>query len=499
MISGLFGKKPAGESGDAGGPAGPVFQPDKAEKFFAHARVAQEAEKYEYAMGLWLRGLQLDPRMLPGVEGYVQSASHFLQSPEGKKRVSKETRNVVSGSGDVNKFLAALYEWSMSVDDKSGAASWAIKAAEAVAKIGAGDVSKWVAEAAYAAVRKDPKQRKDSFVRLMKAADIMGFPDIAVNSGEDARRIDPSDGQLANEVKMLAAKATMAKGGYERTGQEGGFRANIRDASKQQALEESTRISKTEDVKDREVVRTEAEFNLRPEDLPTLGKLVEALRSRGKPEDEERAHTLLLQAYERTKIYKLRQDAGEIRMRQTRRRVSEAKRMLDTAPDDPIAQSVYETERNGLLELEVQELKNNVENYPTDLRWRYELGKRFFDLGNFEEAIGQFQEAQNDPRVRGRVLHMLGQSFLRCDLAEESIETFRRAMEMTDMTPDDLRDVRYDLCCALQIVGENRRDLAAAEEAEKIASQILIQSIGYKDIKMRREALKKLVSELRAK
>ena len=42
-------------------------------------------------------------------------------------------------------------------------------------------------------------------------------------------------------------------------------------------------------------------------------------------------------------------------------------------------------------------------------------------------------------------------------------------------------------------------DLAAAEEAEKIASQILIQAIGYKDIKARRDALKKLVAELRAK
>lgn len=94
---------------------------------------------------------------------------------------------------------------------------------------------------------------------------------------------------------------------------------------------------------------------------------------------------------------------------------------------------------------------------------------------------------------------MLGLSFFKCDLAEEAIETFRRALEGADMTPEDQREVKYDLCCALQVVGETRRDLAAAEEAEKIASQILIQSIGYKDIKARREVLKKLVADLRAK
>lgn len=498
MISGIFGKKPPADGGgDNGG--GPNFQPDKAEKFFVHARVAQESERYEYAMGLWLRGLQQDPRMVSGVEGYVKSATDFLNSPEGARRVSKDTRNAVSGGGDINKFLSALYEWSMAVDDRTSAASWAVRATEAVAKLGAGDVAKWVAEAAYATCRKDPKPKKDNYVRLMKSADIMGLAEIAVNSGEEARRIDPSDGQLGNEVKMLAAKATMQKGGYEKTGQEGGFRQNIRDSSKQQALDEASRIGKTDDMKDRVLANVEAEFALRPEDLPTLGRLVTALKERGKPADEERAHQLLMAAYERSKIYKLRQDAGEIRIKQARRRVSEARRMLESAPDDPIAQSVHETERHALLELEVSELRQNVENYPTDLRWRYELGRRYFDLGNYEEAIGQFQEAQSDPRVKGKVLHMLGQAFLKCDLAEESIETFRRALESGDMTPEEQRDIRYDLCCAMQVVGETRRDLAMAEEAEKIASQILIQSIGYKDIKARRDALKKLVADLRAK
>ncbi len=496
MISGLFGKKPPGDNGDGGGPN---YSPDKAEKFFSHARVSQEKEEYEYAMQLWLRGLQQDPRMLVGIEGYVKAAGDFLNSPAGKKRASKETQKAVGGGGDLNKFLNALYEWSMAIEDRSAAANWAVRACEYVSKLNAGDVGKWVAEAAYSAMRKDPKAKKDNYVRLMKASDAMGLPEIAVNSGEEARRLDPADGALGNEVKMLSAKATMAKGGYGKLGEEGGFRQNIRDSSKQQALDEAGRIGKTDDMKDRVVANAEAEFALRPEDLPTLERLVKHLIERGKPDDEERAHALLISAYERTKIYKLRQNAGEIRIKQARRRAREAQRMLESAPDDPIVRSVAETEHRALLELEVEELRANVENYPTDLKWKFELGRRYFELGNYEEAIGQFQEAQSDPRVRGRVLHMLGQSFLRCDLPEESIQTFRQALEVPDLTPEDQRDVKYDLGCALQVMAETRRDLAAAEEAEKIASQILIQSIGYKDIKARREVLKKLVAELRAR
>lgn len=497
MISGFFGKK----SGDAAGSAAtpPSYSPDKAEKFFHHARVAFEAEKYEYAMQLWLRGLQQDPRMLVGVDGYNAAATAFLNSPEGKKRVSKDTRDAISGSRDIDRFLLALYEWSMSVEDRGAAASAAVRACEYVSKIGAGDVTRWVGEHAYSSVRKDPKPRKDNYVRLMKALDSMGLPDLAVNIGEDARRLDPADGQLANDVKMLAAKATMAKGGYEKTGQEGGFRQNIRDSSKQKTLDEADRISKTEDMKDRVIATAEQELALRPDDIPTIEKLLKFLMERGKPADEERAHGLAMATFEKTKIFRFRQFAGNVRTRQARRKVSEAKRMLDAAPGEELLKSIFETESRSLIELEVEELKLCVENYPTELSWKYELGKRFFELGRYEDAIGQFQEAQSDPRVRGRVLHMLGLSFLKCELLDESIETFRRALEVPDLLPDDQRDVRYDLCCALQSSGEVHRNLAAAEEAEKIASQILIQAIGYKDIKARRETLKKLVAELRAK
>lgn len=496
MISNFFGKKPAA---DGGGNAGPEFSPEKAEKFFQHARVVHESGNYEYAMQLWLRGLQQDLRMVTGLEGYVASAAQFVNSPEGKKRTSKDTKAAISGGGDVNKFLAALFDWTMSVDDKSAAASAAVKACEVIAKLPAGDTVRKVGEWAFAASRNDPKPKKDNYARMMRALDAMNLPDLAVSIGEEARRLDPSDGELSNELKMLAAKATMARGGYEKTGAEGGFRQNIRDAGKQKALEEADRLSKTDDVKDRVIAAVEAEFAARSEDIPTIEKLIKALRERGKPSDEERAHSVAMQTYERTKIFKFRQTAGDIRMRQARRKVSSARQMLESAPGDETVKSIYETERHALLELEVAELKLCVENYPTDLTWKFELGRRYFELNNYEEAIGQFQEAQNDPRVRGRVLHMLGLSFLRCDLADEAVETLRRALEVPDMTPEDQRDIRYDLCCALQINGETRRDLTAAEEAEKIASQILIQAIGYKDIKARRESLKKLVAELRAK
>ena len=44
---------------------------------------------------------------------------------------------------------------------------------------------------------------------------------------------------------------------------------------------------------------------------------------------------------------------------------------------------------------------------------------------------------------------------------------------------------------------EAERDLPSAEEAEKIASGIAIKNLNFRDIRGRREALKKLVQALR--
>ena len=50
---------------------------------------------------------------------------------------------------------------------------------------------------------------------------------------------------------------------------------------------------------------------------------------------------------------------------------------------------------------------------------------------------------------------------------------------------------------ALAKTAEEQRDLAAAEEAYKIGSGIAMQQISYRDIRGRRDALQKLIRELK--
>lgn len=471
------------------------FSPEKAAKFFMHARAAQDSTNFEFAMQLWLRGLRLDPHNMPALEAFFQSAHAFLNSKVGKKGLSKETQREFGGRGPIEKYLSSLLAWAMKPTDPF----LAVRAAESAAKASLPEPAYWVGERALNSVSRDKRPRKDLYIKLMDAFKEIGAFDKAVVAGEAATHLDPNDGPLSVTVRNLSAMAAMSKGGYEETGTSGGFRANIRDADTQRHLEEAERIVKTEETIDRLVAKAEQDLRARPEDLPTVLAYAQRLMERGRPEDEARAYKVLMQAYERTKQFRFRQKAGEIRLRVFRRQLLEYKQAAESNPGDEAAAKTYSEKRKRFVEEEVKELKAQVEAYPTDLTLKFELGKRLFDLGEHENAIALFQEAQRDAKNRVPSMNYLGQAFLAIDWIDEAIHTFRHVLrDYHKSHADELGlELRYRLMVALQTKAQRDRNLELAEEAEHIASSIAVQQISYRDIRARRDALKALISELK--
>ncbi len=488
-------KKSDGKDGSPASSAEPAveFSPEKAEKFFQHARAMFEASNYEYSAQLWLGGLRLDPSNLPALQGFFNAIGRFMEEGAGKKTVSKEIVKAFSGKADVDRYLLSLLEWGQKPTD----AAMAVKASELASKLTLKDPTLWITERALGLAMREKKVSKAALLKCSEAFGKAGAFDKALTAAEQALKQDPTDGDLAAKIRGLAAQSTMAKGGFDRTGQEGGFRANIRDATKQRQLEEADRIVKTEETQDRLIADAEAEFAARPGDLPTIEKLAKRLLERGKAADEERAHQIYTKAFAETTQFRFRELAGEIRIRQSRRKLSELKQMLDKSQDSEMLQRMHGQAEQEHLELELGEHKLRVDNYPSDLSRRFELGKRYFNAGKHSEAIEQFQESQHDPRNRAASQVMLGQSFQAIGWTEEAIDTFRHAADIKDLMPDVLMEIRYHLMVALQTRADADGDVAAAEEADRLASGIARQQMTYKDIKTRREAIKALLQRLR--
>jgi tetratricopeptide (TPR) repeat protein len=497
----LFGKK-KGDGEGGGGDSKSAIKPNpaKAESFFKHAQAMHDAANYEYAVTLWLQGVRQDPTSMNGLEGFYDSCQSFL-AKRGKFGPTKEQEKPFGGKSQcpqVEKVLVALLNWGTRPLD-SGAGVKAIDAMTKVVGIDLDEQIFWIGEKVLDAGRRDKKAKKDTFVRLKDLFKEAGIFTLAVKSGEVAVEIDPNDSPLQAEVRNLSAQATMSSGGYEDSGQEGGFRANIRDTSKQRQLEEEERIVKTEDVIERALLNAKADFEARPDDASATLKYVRTLLDRGTPADEKLAYTLLMKAYEQLHEFRFRQQAGEIKMRQGRRKVAQLKKLAMEQPDNREAAEMYAKGQRALLKLEAEEFELRVKALPTDLLPKFELGKRRFALGEYEEAIALFQKAKDDPKRRSECLNYLGRSFLELGWQDEAIGQLRDAINAHPVPGDDThRELRYGLMSALEAKAREAQDLEAAEEAGKIASSIAIEQISFKDIRERRAALQELVKEIRA-
>ncbi len=468
---------------------------ERAEKFYEHARTAHDTGNFEYAVQHWLNAMRQDPRPMQGLEGLFRSMQAFLASPLGRKGISKETQRAVSGKSDVDRYVMAVLEWAAKTKD----VSLAVRAAELAGKCSAGEAGGKVADSAFRLATEDPKPKKDILLRISEAYIKLGIPDKSLQAAERALAMDTSDGDLAAKIRSLAAAATMQKGGYEQAGQEGGFRSMVRDADKQKKLVEGDAMVRTDEQQDVKVADALADYEKRPTDQFALEKYVNELLKRGKGEDENVAYKVLMKGYDDTLQVRFRLRAGDIRIRQSSRKLVKFRHDLEKHPGDEDANRMHTQMAREHVEMEIVEYKERVKAYPTDMVHKYELAKRYFALEQFEEAIGLLQEARNDPKHRGHVMNYLGQSFYRLNFLPEAVATFREAGDIREASPELAMELKYWLMMALRKVAESENDLAAAEEALKIASGISMQQFNYKDIRTQREALGKLVASMKNK
>lgn len=493
----LFGKS-KDNNGTSGGAEAQAeqpgaFSPEKAQKFFGPAKTNHETGNDAYAIQLWLNGLSHDPSSIEGLDGFILSARAFL-AEGGKKSEAKNIAKGLQGKGMVHKYQQALLDWGFKREDPA----LAVRAVEAAAALGLEEVCTKLGLLSLELLAGEKKPRKDLYVKLLNAGEKAGAFKLAVEAGSRAQRADPADADLDRRVKEMMAQAAISGGGFTDSGA-GGFRKNIRDADKQSMLEASDRISKTDDVKDRLVEEAEAAYAERPDDIPTIDKLGKALIDRDRPEDLKRAYKIYDQAHKQTEQFRFRQRSGEVKTRLMKRQIRGAKDKLAKNPGDTDLASKIEAAEQQLLEHEIAELELQVKNYPTDLPLKFALGKAYAGVGRHEEAIQQFQRAEEDSKNRRVVLMHKAESFRALGGWEEAAaDTYRQALQgIPDENSDLALELKYGLMCALHDKANASADAEAADEAEKLASQIALKKFGYKDVAERRTQLKSLLAEMK--
>ena len=296
----------------------------------------------------------------------------------------------------------------------------------------------------------------------------------------------PDDAELQHELRELAAQMTIQGGGY---GAGGDFRKSMRDADRQRALHEDEADVRDVDAMSGQIARARQAWEESGREPGKLMRLVELLAKTEDLGHENEAIELLEAAFKETNSYRYRYNAEEIKIKQMHRFERGLREQLEENPDDQALRDELAEQKKERVEAELKHYQRAAKAYPTDLRLKFEVGRRLFDLQRHAEAIPILQQAQNDAKYREESLILLGRSFLEAGFIDEAADTLRGRIESYQIEGDTkTKEMYYWYGRALDVKG----DIA---EATKAYSRIAQWDFGYRDVQNRIRELRGRKSE----
>lgn len=279
------------------------------------------------------------------------------------------------------------------------------------------------------------------------------------------RRVEkerPGDEQAEREVGRLLVEKTIDRGKYEDADESkklgGDRKARPQDPQRELSMEE----------------QLQRRIDKQPEDLSNYFELAQLHLN---AENYAAAEEVLATAYEVSEgdpdVREKWQDVEVRRLRQQ------------------IARTEDEAARKKLIadhdqkDLEIHQ--SRCERYPQNFSFKYELGRRYQRVKQYNEAIREFQQARNDLSRKGRCMLHLGQCF-------QEIKQYRLAMNHYESAIEEIpeRDVE-NRKESFYLAGKMALALKDLEKADKHLTQLAEVDFTYKDV----SALMDKIAQLR--
>ncbi|MDP7029737.1 MAG: hypothetical protein QF733_05895 [Phycisphaerales bacterium] len=487
----LFGRKNQNdqETGDDAGVFVP--HPEKATKWFKHASDMVERTSYETALVYYASGLRFDPANEAALAAMLEAGKRHVL--DGGKRIASKQTKTVEGPSPVEKMAVALLYWMTDLQNPA----MAIKALESTVKADHAVTGRFFAPHVLGIVSRGKKPTKQQYVDVKDHCKALEAWDHALMAGQAAMALDPTDGPLEHEIKDLSAQRAMSKGGYEEAaGKEGGFREFVKDMDKQRELEQEESIAGAGGGAEQVLARAKQRFEASPDVADNVNRYATLLRREGTDSALKEAEAVYMRGFKKTNEYRFRMAAGDIRMQRTRDRIKALEEAEDSA-DAAANEQRIATLQTQLLDFEAKEFEERAAKYPTDRTIRFHLGEVMLRRGDTEAAMGCFQKAKDEPRLRAAAGHLLGRCFAMEGWHAEAAAEYRDVLSKIDATEAARElEIRYDLMVSLIEMAKTEDCQSHARDALEICSGIARQDITYRDIRDRRREIDELVKRL---
>jgi len=451
---------------------------NKAEAFFKRAREAAEMNSFDYAIDMYLEGLRCTPDALR--DGHIALCELALHRQEkgGKKPTMMERVKFMRGAKtNLEQMLNAEYLFAKDPSHLPYAEAM-LKAAIAG---GYRKTAAWIANYVFQENNVSKKPSLHTYLLLKNTYESLGDFNRAAAACQRAMKLKPEDHEIADDFKRLSAEITVASGKYD---QEGDFRHSIKDRKKQEKLQAQESFIKTDSFRRSAVEEARDALAQDPGLSRNIFNLAEALSDLETDEADNEAVELLEDTYEAKMDFSYKERAGEIRIKQLRRKLRQAEKALRGDPGDTQKDSEVARLLAQLQKMELEHYRLCVENYPTDLRAKYEYGVRLVRDKKYDDAIPLFQDAQRDPRHKISAMNRVGLCFFMKGWFDDAIDIFTRAIESHEIKDDGIaKELRYNLARSYQEHGDD-------EKAMELYRKIAQLDFAYKDIRQQIDKLR---------
>ncbi len=449
----------------------------KAKAFFDRARQVAETGNFDYAIQMYIDGLRHAPDALE--EGHLPLCEMALQrqGKGGKKPSMMEKMKHSRGKTPVEQMLNAEYLFAKD----PGHLAYAEAMLKAAVTGGYRKTAGWLANLIFQTNNAAAKPSAQTYILLKDSYAALGEFDKALAACQKASRLKPDDAELANEFKNLSAELTMARGKYDT---DGDFRGSIKNREEQEELHSQAGVVKSEDYRLRTVESARRRLAQNPEIPKNIFDLADALSDMQSDEAENDAIELLENAYRSKSDFSFKQRAGLLRAKQLRRKIRQAKKALEANPNHTQAKAVLTQLTARLDSTELEHYRTCMQNYPTDLKAKYEYAVRLARNRKYNEAIPLLQEAEKDPRRKIASMNQIGVCFFMKGWFADAIDVLNKAMEAYQIKDDaTAKELRYNLARAHEEKGEK-------EKALEIYRRIAQTDFSYKDVSQRVDKLR---------
>jgi len=307
-----------------------------------------------------------------------------------------------------------------------------------------------------------------------------GDPAKAVEIFRRILRESPNDLAAVKGEKDAEAAASMQRGGWEK--QETTYRDLIKDKDQAIALEQQSRVVRSDEMIENLLIELHAKAEAEPGSVDTARRIAELYEQKDDLESAANWFTYAA-ALTNNSDSALVRKAADLQLRQFDIAISSREEFIATNPESPEA-ALYEAEletfRAQRDELELHSARSRVEQNPTDLQLRFELADILVRLQLWQEAIPELQKARQNPNVRIRSMCLLGQCFTARGMLDLAAKTLSDAASELSSMDSVKKDVIYNLGLVYEKMGQ-------AEKSIDCMKQIYEVDYGYRDVAPRVE------------